>query len=66
MPRAYIGEAEDCTVRFKQHNKSKDSWNVGVAIVSRTGSNANGWIEWKNGRGQTLDEVYWQGAEVNG
>ncbi len=38
LPRAYIGEAEDCTVRFKQHNKSKDFWNVGVAIVSRTGS----------------------------
>jgi len=38
LPKVYIGEAEDCTVRFKQHNKSKDFWNVGVAIVSRTGS----------------------------
>jgi len=25
-------------VRFKQHNVNKDFWNVGVAIVSRTGS----------------------------
>ncbi|MCC5786921.1 MAG: GIY-YIG nuclease family protein [Phycisphaerales bacterium] len=38
LPVAYIGEAEDCTVRFKQHNANKDFWNIGVAIVSRTGS----------------------------
>ncbi|KAA0213813.1 MAG: GIY-YIG nuclease family protein [Leptolyngbya sp. PLA3] len=38
LPVAYIGEAEDCGVRFKQHNKTKDFWNLGVAIVSRTGS----------------------------
>jgi len=38
LPLAYIGEAEDCGVRFKQHNKSKDFWNIGIAIVSRTGS----------------------------
>jgi len=24
------------------------------------GSSANGWIEWRNGQGQTLDEVYRQ------
>ena len=35
MPAA---EAEDCGVRFKSHNKNKDFWNIGVAIVSRTGS----------------------------
>lgn len=38
LPLAYIGEAEDCAVRFKDHNNRKDFWNVGVAIVSRTGS----------------------------
>jgi len=37
LPVAYVGEAEDCGVRFKAHNKNKDFWNVGVAIVSRTG-----------------------------
>ncbi len=36
-PIVYIGEAEDCGVRFKQHNKTKDFWSVAVAIVSRTG-----------------------------
>lgn len=34
----YIGEAEDCAERLKQHNKSRDFWNIAVAIVSRTGS----------------------------
>lgn len=38
LPMAYIGEAEDCGVRFKRHNKDKDFWNIGIAIVSRTGS----------------------------
>jgi len=38
LPLAYIGEADDCCVRFKQHNKNKDFWNIAVAIVSRTGS----------------------------
>lgn len=34
----YIGEAEDCAERFKGHNRTKDFWNIAVAIVSRTGS----------------------------
>jgi len=38
LPVAYVGEAEDCGVRFKQHNKNSDFWNIGIAIVSRTGS----------------------------
>lgn len=37
-PIAYIGEAEDCANRLKQHNANKDFWNLSVAIVSRTGS----------------------------
>jgi hypothetical protein len=37
-PMVYIGEAEDCAERFKGHNRTKDFWNIAVAIVSRTGS----------------------------
>ncbi len=35
-PIVYIGEAEDCYARFKQHNVSKDFWQQAIAIVSRT------------------------------
>lgn len=35
-PIAYIGEAEDCLNRFKQHNVTKDFWQHAIAIVSRT------------------------------
>ena len=28
-----------------------------------TGSSANGWIEWRNSQGQTLDKVYRNGVE---
>lgn len=38
LPIAYIGEAEDCAVRFKDHNVKKEFWNIAIAIVSRTGS----------------------------
>ncbi len=40
LPKAYIGEAEDCGFRLKRHNKDpeRDFWNIAVAIVSRTGS----------------------------
>jgi hypothetical protein len=34
----YIGEAENCATRLKDHHRRKDFWNVSVAIVSRTGS----------------------------
>lgn len=33
---AYIGEAEDCAERLKQHQRNKDFWNYAVAIISRT------------------------------
>lgn len=38
--RVYIGEAENCLDRLKQHNKdtNKDFWNVAVVAVSKTGS----------------------------
>lgn len=31
----YIGEAEDCLDRLKQHNKLKDFWNYAVVLVSK-------------------------------
>jgi len=36
IPLLYIGEAEDCTVRLKQHNKSKDWWTNAIVCVSKT------------------------------
>ena len=35
-PLVYVGEAEDCLVRLKQHNKNKDFWTHALVIVSRT------------------------------
>lgn len=34
----YIGEAEDCAKRLKDHQREKDFWNFAVAIVSKTHS----------------------------
>lgn len=36
LPLLYIGEAEDCATRLKQHNKQKDWWTVAVVCVSKT------------------------------
>ena len=35
-PIVYIGEAEDCLYRLKHHNRSKEFWNYGVVMVSKT------------------------------
>jgi len=35
-PQVYIGEAENCLSRLKQHNKSKDFWSHAVAFISKT------------------------------
>ena len=35
-PILYIGEAEDCKTRLKQHNNSKDFWNYAIVIISKT------------------------------
>lgn len=35
-PAVYIGEAENCFNRLKQHHKRKDFWNVSVIVRSRT------------------------------
>lgn len=34
-PLVYIGEAEDCLERVKQHNRSKDFWNYPVVMFSK-------------------------------
>lgn len=34
-PVVYIGEAEDCSVRLFQHQRSKDFWNYGIVIISK-------------------------------
>lgn len=34
----YIGEAEDCYQRLKQHNQKKEFWNTAVIVVSKTNS----------------------------
>ncbi len=35
-PVVYIGEAEECLIRLKQHNKGKDFWTVALVIISKT------------------------------
>lgn len=34
--QVYVGEAEDCLVRLKQHQKQKDFWTTIVAAISKT------------------------------
>lgn len=34
----YIGEAEDCYQRLKQHNQKKDFWNTAIIVISKTNS----------------------------
>lgn len=34
--QVYIGEAESCLNRLKQHNKSKDFWTHAIAFISKT------------------------------
>lgn len=36
LPQLYAGEAEDCAVRLKQHNKQKDWWTVAIVCISKT------------------------------
>ena len=35
-PMIYVGEAEDCLKRLKQHNQNKDFWTDALVIVSKT------------------------------
>ncbi|GJM33167.1 MAG: hypothetical protein DHS20C18_21680 [Saprospiraceae bacterium] len=34
-PVVYIGEAEECYTRLKQHNREKEFWNYALVIVSK-------------------------------
>lgn len=36
LPLLYVGEAENCATRLKQHNKQKDWWTVAVVCISKT------------------------------
>lgn len=36
LPQVYVGEAEDCAVRLRQHNKAKDWWTSALVCVSKT------------------------------
>ena len=36
IAQMYVGEAEDCAIRLKQHNKTKDWWTTAVVCVSKT------------------------------
>ena len=35
-PTVYIGEAEDCLVRLKQHHQQKDFWKTALVAISKT------------------------------
>jgi hypothetical protein len=35
-PIVYIGEAENCLTRLKQHNKSKEFWTHAIVFISKT------------------------------
>jgi hypothetical protein len=35
-PLVYVGEAEECSIRLKQQNKTKDFWSNAVVVVSKT------------------------------
>lgn len=34
-PMVYIGEAEDCAERLKNHHRNKDFWNYAIVIISK-------------------------------
>lgn len=36
LPQVYVGEAEDCATRLRQHNKAKDWWTSALVCVSKT------------------------------
>lgn len=36
LPQVYVGEAEDCATRMRQHNKAKDWWTSALVCISKT------------------------------
>ena len=45
-PVAYIGEAENCLVRLKQHNQKKEFWSHAVVLLSKTNSFTKTEVKW--------------------
>lgn len=39
VPRVYIGEAENCYERLKQHNRDKEFWDVAIVFVTNNNQN---------------------------
>ncbi|TYR81843.1 GIY-YIG nuclease family protein [Priestia megaterium] len=39
MPQVYIGEAENCFQRLKQHNREKDFWEAAIVFVTNNNQN---------------------------
>jgi len=47
--QVYIGEAEDCGSRLRDHHRKKDFWNAAVSVVSSKRSFTKAhckWLEW--------------------
>jgi hypothetical protein len=36
LTQVYVGEAEDCAARLRQHNKAKDWWTSALVCISKT------------------------------
>ncbi|MBK9577824.1 MAG: GIY-YIG nuclease family protein [Fibrobacteres bacterium] len=36
LPQVYVGEAEECAIRLRQHNKAKDWWTGALVCISKT------------------------------
>ncbi|MGE7635587.1 GIY-YIG nuclease family protein [Bacillus paramycoides] len=39
LPQVYIGEAENCFVRLKEHNRDKDFWESAIVFVTNNSQN---------------------------
>lgn len=45
-PVVYIGEAEDCLERIRQHNRSKDFWTYAVVMISKINAFTKGHVKY--------------------
>ncbi|CQR46604.1 GIY-YIG catalytic domain protein [Paraliobacillus sp. PM-2] len=55
----YIGEAEDCYKRLKQHNARKEFWNVALVVVSKTNTFTKAHVKYLE------HHCYFKAKEVN-
>ena len=67
IAQIYIGQTRNGINRLDDHNRSKDFWNKAIMLDFNTpsgasnfvlGGSTNGWIEWKDRDGKTLDELF--------